>query len=447
MHRWWLAGGARLAVYVAAMTTSACRPAVDGTSSAPPAGGLEVTLTAVAPPTAAGAMAPQMRVAPDGSVLMSWIEPAADGRKALRWSRLVADEGSATPVRWTQASTIVTATDFFANWADVPSILQLTDGRMAAHWLRKSASSTYAYHVALSLSHDRGATWATPVTPHGDRSDTEHGFVSMFERADGQLGLVWLDGRQMAAPAAGETHGAETHSGGAGMDHGGAGAMTLRATTIGRDGVPAPDVALDERVCECCPTTAAVTARGVAVAYRGRGASEIRDIGVARFVGTAWSRPALVHADNWRIEACPVNGPSLSARGDQVALAWFTAEGERPRVSVAFSRDGATTFGRPIAISDAAAVGRVDAELLADGSVLVAWLEHDPSVSSLRVKRAWPDGRVTASQVVTPLSSGRGSGYPRMAILDGRWLVFAWTEPSTPAGPSSIRTATAALPR
>jgi hypothetical protein len=429
MHTWVLTGLAGIALYALVVPSRA--------AEGPPPGALTLAVTDAGAPAAAGAVAPFLRPAPDGSVLMSWIEPSADGQKALRWSRL--REG-----RWTPASTIVIAADFFANWADVPSIVQLSDGRLAAHWLRKSGASTYAYHVAVSLSADGGTTWSAPFAPHTDRSDTEHGFVSMFERADGALGLVWLDGRLMAtaAPAGATT----APGGGHGMDHGPGGAMTLRATTIGRDGTPAPDVALDERVCECCPTTAAVTSRGVVVAYRDRGATEVRDIGVARFDGRAWSRPALVHADKWAIEACPVNGPSLSARGERVALAWFTAEGNRPRVSVAFSSDAGGTFGAPVAISDAAAVGRVDAELLEDGSALVAWMEHDPAVSSLRVKRAWPDGRVTTSFVVTPLSSGRGSGYPRMAVQGGT-LVFAWTEPATTSRPSVIRTATAPVPR
>lgn len=410
---------------------------VGRSAAPPPPAPLALALTSMDAPSASGAMAPQLSGAPDGTTLMSWIEPAADGQKALRWSRL--RDG-----QWSAAATIVTATDFFANWADVPSILQLRDGRMAAHWLRRAAASTYAYHVALSVSSDNGATWPQAITPHGDRSDTEHGFVSMFERADGQLGLVWLDGRLMAAPVASTGAAVAASLGGHDGAHG-AGSMTLRATTIGRDGVAAPDVALDERVCECCPTTAAVTSKGVVVAYRDRGATEIRDIGVARFDGTRWTRPALVHADNWTIEACPVNGPALAARGAHVALAWFTGEGARPRVAVAFSGDAATTFGSPIAISDTAAVGRVDVELLDDGSALVMWIEHDPAVSSLRVKRAWADGRVTASQVVTPITSGRGSGYPRMVRM-GATLVFAWTEAATPATSSAIHTAIAPLP-
>ena len=397
---------------------------------------LTLSLAQIASPAGVGAMAPQLGAGADGAVVLSWIEPAADGRKSLRWSRL--RDG-----RWSPAATIVTAPDFFANWADVPSMLLLRDGRMAAHWLRKSASSTYAYHVALSISTDGGTTWGPTITPHSDRSDTEHGFVSMFERADGELGLVWLDGRLMAAAG---TPAPQEHGGGHGGEHGDEGSMTLRATTIGRDGVAAPDVLLDERVCECCPTSAAVTAKGIVVAYRDRGATEVRDIGVARFVGDAWMRPALVHADNWTIAACPVNGPALSARGEQVALAWFTAEGERPRVSVAFSGDAGATFSAPIAISEAAAIGRVDVEVLDDGSALVAWIAHDPGTSSLRVRRAWPDGRSTASQLVTPITSGRGSGYPRM-VRAGQSLVFAWTDAATPTAPSAIRTATASLPR
>jgi len=412
--------------------------ATAGTASAAP---LALAFAAVAAPSVDGAMAPQLRTAPDGSVLMSWIEPAADGRKALRWSRF-------RDARWSPAATIVTADNFFANWADVPSIIQLSDGRLAAHWLRKSASSTYAYHVAVSLSRDEGKSWSDPVAPHSDRSDTEHGFVTMFERTDGTLGMVWLDGRQMAAP---ETHGdrgaaASSHDGGHGDGHGDTGAMTLRATTISREGVPALDVALDARVCECCPTTAAVTSKGVVAAFRDRGDTEVRDIGVARFDGRAWTTPTLVHADNWTINACPVNGPSLAARGERVALAWFTAANNAPRVSVAFSSDAGATFGQPIAISDTAAVGRVDAELLDDGSALVLWLEHDPAKPTLRMKRAWPDGRTTASQIVTPLSTGRGSGYPRMA-LSGSTLVVAWTEPATTTTPSMLKTVMAPLPR
>lgn len=42
--------------------------------------------------------------------------------------------------------------------------------------------------------------------------------------------------------------------------------------------------------------------------------------------------------------ACPVNGPALSARGKQVAIAWFNAKDDRPKSFVALSSDSGRSF-------------------------------------------------------------------------------------------------------
>ena len=71
-------------------------------------------------------------------------------------------------------------TDWFVNWADVPSVVRLADRTLAAHWLQKSGSDTYAYDVRLSFSRDDGNTWTPSITPHHDGTKTEHGFASLF---------------------------------------------------------------------------------------------------------------------------------------------------------------------------------------------------------------------------------------------------------------------------
>ena len=53
-----------------------------------------------------------------------------------------------------------------------------------------------------------------------------------------------------------------------------------------------------------------MTADGPLVAFRDRSNQEIRDIHVARVEQGKWTEAVPVHADNWRIEACPVNGPA-----------------------------------------------------------------------------------------------------------------------------------------
>jgi hypothetical protein len=355
--------------------------------------------------------------------VLSWLEATAPGRMALKVSRR---EGRRA---WATASTVAEADDFFANWADVPSVVPLSDGRLAAHWLRRSGTGRFAYHVVMSVSGD-GSTWSPPSVVHRDRSDTEHGFLSFFELPGDRLGMVWLDGRNMAGAGHGDGHGST------------GGAMTLRSAVLDRDGRMGDEQVLDDRVCECCPTAAVATQRGAVVAYRDRGATETRDIAVARLEDGRWTTPAVAHPDGWKIAACPVNGPSLAARGRQVALAWFTAQGDRPRVSIAFSQDEGRSFGRPVAINDTSALGRVAVELLEDGSALVGWMETSPPAAAFRVRRAWPDGRTSKAVEVSSVSSTRSSGYPRLA-RDGTRLVAAWTE----AGPPSrVRLAEATLP-
>ena len=70
--------------------------------------------------------------------------------------------------------------------------------------------------------------------------------------------------------------------------------MSLRAAHFDRGGKQLSEDAVDRRVCECCPTAAAVTTDGPIVVYRNRSADEVRDIYLSRFTGEAWTVPAPV---------------------------------------------------------------------------------------------------------------------------------------------------------
>lgn len=371
-------------------------------------GGTAPQLVPIASPAPTGSAQPQLAVARDGAFILSWLETGEGGRTRFRFATRT--PGGA----WSPPVLVAEGTDFFVNWADVPSVVQLSGGRIAAHWLQKSGGdSPYAYDVKLRISDDGGATWSAPITPHRDGTKTEHGFVSMFEAPGGALGLVWLDGRHMAA----------------GGHHGeGEGAMTLRAATIDAGLALGHEHVVDDRVCECCPTTAVRAGEAVVVAYRDRGDSaEIRDIYASRLVDGRWTPGRAVHADGWLMPACPVNGPSLAADGRRVALAWFTAEGNEPRAVVAFSGDAGATWGPPVRVDDGVALGRVDSELLPDGSALVTWIEFKDGQSEVRGRRVRPDGTKEPSFPVAGVSGDRASGYPRMARSGGT-VLFAWTD-------------------
>jgi hypothetical protein len=371
-----------------------------------------------APAAANGSAQPQLSVQGD-KLLLSWIE-LINADATLKFAER-------TSTGWSAARKVAAGRDWFVNWADVPSVVRLADGSLAAHWLQESATSPYAYDVLLAFSRDEGQSWTQATSPHHDGTPTEHGFASLFQAPGAGLGLVWLDGRAMKA---------------AKPDEEPSGSMGLRAAVFDRQGAQVSETVLDDRVCECCPTAAAVTSDGPIVAFRDRSQDETRDIYVSRLADGRWSQPEPVHRDNWQINACPVNGPAISASGRDVAIAWFTVAEDQGRVFVAFSADAGRTFAPPVRVDDVSAIGRVDVELLPDGAAIVSWIEVAGQRSEFRIRRVSRSGQRDESVSVAGITANRSSGFPRMARR-GDELVFAWTD--TEAVGSRVRTATARL--
>jgi hypothetical protein len=360
---------------------------------------------------------PQLTVSRHG-VLLSWLENA-DVTTTFKFAERSAGG-------WTEPRTIHSGSDFWVNFADVPSALRLEDRTLIAHWLQSRTDDDYAYEIRLTRSRDDGATWEAPFAPHHDDTKSEHGFASLFDLHGGAFGLVWLDGRNLKPSPSGE----------------GVGDMTLRAATFTADARQTSEEAIDLRVCECCPTTAAATADGVVVAYRDRRADEVRNIQVTRFAGGKWTEPAPLHDDGWRIDGCPVNGPAASAVDRNVAIAWFTVQEDQGHAFVAFSTDAGRTFAAPIRVDEAGSLGRVDVEQLEDGSAVVAWMEQADRKVSFAARRVEPSGGRSAPVVITEMRANRNSGYPRMA-RHGRELVFAWPGTDDSLG---VQTAVARVP-
>jgi hypothetical protein len=373
----------------------------------------------ISSPAAANSAEPNLYSDNQGKVYLSWIEKIGEGKHSLKFSML--EKG-----KWSDPRQIAEGDNWFVNWADFPSLIAAQDGSLMAHWLAKSGADTYAYDVNISRSTDRGKTWSKPVKPHRDQTKTEHGFVSLIPLSGGHVAAVWLDGRQFTSKDHGDGgHGASSNE------------MTLRYTTIGRDGRMSEDEMIDSRVCECCQTSAAMTSEGAVVVYRDRSEKEIRDISIVRLAKGRWSEPRTIHSDGWEINGCPVNGPSVAADRRKVAVAWFTGAKDTARVKVVFSNDAGASFGQPFQVDDGDPIGRVSVLILKDGSALVVWMERVEKSAQVKARIIRPDGSRASSITVARSSSARASGFPRMARA-GNDIVFAWTEPGNTA---RVRTA------
>ncbi len=330
----------------------------------------------------------------DGArLLLSWLDDDGNGVRSFQFA--INENGT-----WTKPRAITSGRRLMLNWADSPSVTFLPDGRLAAHWLERHDSAG-AYGIRIAFARDPEAGWTTA-------------FASTRPTADGYEGFVSLG-----------ASGREVHA--SFLDHSKP-VTALRVARFGSDGRFLDDRVLDDDVCSCCQTAIATAGGAPLIAYRGHTQDEIRDIRLVRLKEESGSRPRVVSRDNWRINACPVNGPSLVADGQRAAVAWYTSA-TSPKVWLVYSDDNGAAFGVPILIDDGRPIGRPSLALLPDRRSMktaVIWLEQAEVGARLRLRVVSPTTGPSEPITIATVSAGRSVGFPRVVTANDS-LVIAWT--------------------
>ena len=363
------------------------------------------SVIAIESPAGWGSSQAHLVVTEQGDVVLNWLE--VNGPLSVLKVATLEEDG------WQNVREVARGRDWFVNWADFPSVVPLTADRWIAHWLVRHPDDRFAYDIRIAHSENGGETWSEPMVLHDDGTTSEHGFVSIVA-SQGMAEIVWLDGRDVA-------RGTNQSS------------MTLRSARIDSRHSIGERRAIDERVCDCCPTSAVATERGTVVAYRDRTVDEIRDIAVVQRVDGAWRVPTRVADDGWHITGCPVNGPAIDAQDGedggaaQVVVAWPTGTGDDARVRFARSFDGGASFEGAIDVDTARPIGRVDVVLVDAGRAIVSWLRRDGDQGRLSIRVVERNGTMGPIHDIAAISDERPSGFPQM-VRSGDALIFAWTE-------------------
>lgn len=348
----------------------------------------------------------------EGQVYLSWVAQNSDLTLSTLFFAQLNEDGRT----WQEPIAVASGTNWFNNWADFPSVLINTD-YITAHFLQKSGSGIYDYDVKLTFSSNNGETWLKPFTAHNDGINAEHGFVSMTRLDNGNMLISWLDGRHTKTSSHTDSHS---------EDHGHSGSMTLRAAEFSPEGTALNRWGLDDRVCECCQTSAALTSNGPAVVYRNRSTHEHRDIFITRLVDDMWTDPVPVHTDGWKIAGCPVNGPVIKAKNGNVAVAWFTGKDQIHQIKLATSIDSGATFAKPIIVAEDNALGRLSMVFLANQDIVVSWVRNVSERTELVLSRYSFDGKFLGDTVVTSINKSRRSGFPVITVANNSVFV-TWT--------------------
>jgi BNR repeat-like domain len=347
-------------------------------------------------PAGAGSTQPNWSAAPDGAAVFSWVEPSQGGSFALRY----AVRHGAT---WSPATTIAAQRHFFHHPAEMPEVIALPGGHWFAHWVESPGGDSDAEYVYVSSSAD-GQHWTTPLEAHRDRSPVQHGLASMIANPGGGGSIFWLEAlKGEDAPVA------------------------LKRTIVDPTGKEVKEEVIQSDVCGCCPTAVAKTSKGLLLAFRAHSKEDVRDIAVTRLENGKWSAPKIVNADGWVINACPTNAAAVAAKGDHVAVAWFTGAQDMPRELIAFSSDSGSSFTKPVTLSVGHAFGYTSMALDEDGGAIVSWLEQSAEGARVLVRRVTAAG--AAGPVVEVAKGGRMAlGYPKL-FHNGSDTFIAWGNP------------------
>lgn len=361
-------------------------------------------------PAAAGSSAPDLSIAPDGRLLLSWINQSQGRRNALQFGSYTNKGG------WqSQPRTVAIGDSLMANWADTPHMRGTPDGALWMQWLQTDADTPMGYDTVLARSRDGGQTWAQVTRVNNDGKAAEHGFAALWVEDEDSLGIAWLDGREKES-AHGEKHDA-------------ARSMQLRTLNFNQDLDRGIDTELDAKVCDCCQTDAALTTKGPLVIYRDRSDDETRDIAVVRRTAGTWGAPVSVHADGWKIAGCPVNGPAIAASGNNAVVGWYSEADDKPALQLARTTDAGDTFAKPVLVdSGNQLLGRVDVAMDAT-QAWVAWLRETNDVQTLMLARYTPDlsRQLQRMEIATLKGRGHATGSPKLVVdSTAAWLV--WTE-------------------
>ena len=257
--------------------------------------------------------------------------------------------------------------------------------------------------LRLARSADWGLTFSKPV-PVDARSESP-GFYTMAVSPQGVVYVAWLES---------------------------AGLHVARSTNRGQSFEPGIRVA--SGVCPCCrPSLAFADSGTVYVSWRGVSHGDVRDIQVASSAdGAAWSQPAAIAEDNWRLNACPHSGASLAVVGSRLFVAWHTVREGTAQVYLAWSDDDGKTFS-PRANLRGAVMDANHPRLVARaGKIGAVFQGRDPNDNvgwgkqNVYYREIAPDGSL--SDLVNAGHLEGSATYPELLYEEPDHVFVAWHE-------------------
>jgi hypothetical protein len=261
---------------------------------------------------------PLLAQTPKGDVMLSWTEKDADGVTSfcIAFSK---DKGKT----FSDKKVIFAGTGIANSRMMRAKVLAKKDGSLVAIFSNRGESAPVAQaqnqpappqggrgggrssNIVYCVSTDGGNTWTKPESVD---SDPKQGIVRGFFDA------VVLPNDEVAVAYLKDVANSTKHE-----------ERDLRMV-VTKGGKFQPERVIDPVVCDCCPISMLIDANGALnIVYRDNN-DNIRDM--AKMVSTdnaeTFSKPQILHNDEWKINGCPHSGAVATTAGKGSLFAWYS---------------------------------------------------------------------------------------------------------------------------
>jgi len=356
----------------------------------------------------AAAQKPQLARSASGTLSVLAVEDSEGSRRLIYTQSQDDGDHFNSSIRVSDPGTSV-----IASGDNIPSLVQTEAGLYSA-WQERTPEGRH--RIMFARSKERGG-FEKPIEVTDHKGSSFNGFAAMNIAPNGDIYVIWLDGRDEPEPE-------------------GTLALYLAKSTDGGKSF-GQNIRIVLGVCPCCRPAIAFGKNGeVYVSWRKVFDGNVRDVVLAASHdgGKTFSAAVKVGEDQWVIHGCPDSGPSMVNIGERLYIAWYSEGNHTSGIRVATSDNGGKSFTIPDVVSKGVlAANHPQLSIFDSNHVMLSFQgrresrnqEHWSPVQ-IFVTTLDPLGRGAAPE---PLPSVNSSAVYPTAISAGPNRIFvAWTD-------------------
>ncbi len=258
----------------------------------------------------------------------------------------------------------------------------------------------YTADIRFSYSADYGQTFSVPITVNNDNLLTGHSFNEMLVSGEGEVSIVWLDGRLSYQL---RKQGKKTN-----------GSALFYAKAQPRKKITTfSNQQLANGTCVCCRIATDFDQHArPAIFWRHIYGDNIREFALLTLAEGNNTQPVQISQDHWKINGCPHQGGGISIdQQNRYHLVWFNLGDQGKGIFYAITDAQGNKLNSPISIGDLSAQSAHPNIMQNNNVVDIVWTQFDGINHQLWHQKSINNGKSfsLAKQLVT---SEKGSDRP-----------------------------------